>query len=214
VLVDGEFSNRPSARIETDGPRESQLNQYLAIIFFKNVSHAVQNDDFEYNKKHMASRTFQATGHLEKLLRALGQQIRDHRKKLHISSVATAEAAGISRITLYRIEKGEASVTMGAYLGVIEALGLKFQIGDLQSLKPTHKSSVPEGIPKKIQLSRYKQLKSLAWQLKGTKELSPKEALDLYERNWRHVDFKAMHPSEQKLLEALLAAFGRERLLV
>ena len=60
----------------------------------------------------------------------------------------------------------------------------------------------------------YQQLKRLAWQLKDTKELTPREALDLYERNWRHVDTAAMDEGERELIEVLLAAFGRERLLV
>lgn len=58
----------------------------------------------------------------------LGQQIRDHRKVLRISATVAAEAAGISRATLHRIENGEPSVTMGAYPNAMEALGLDFGI--------------------------------------------------------------------------------------
>ena len=47
-------------------------------------------------------------------LALLGQQIRAHRKSLRVSATATAEAAGMSRVTLHRIERGEPSVTMGA----------------------------------------------------------------------------------------------------
>jgi len=46
----------------------------------------------------------------------LGQQIKAHRKQQKISAIATSEAAGLSRVTLYRIEKGESSVAMAAYL--------------------------------------------------------------------------------------------------
>ncbi len=150
---------------------------------------------------------------LKKVLRALGQRLRDRRKQLGISAIVTAEAAGMSRVTLHRIERGEESVAMGAYLSVISALGLEVDLVDPRSRKRKSPSLVRK-LPSKIRLADYRQLKKLAWQLKGTKELSPKDALDLYERNWRHVDLKAMDPLEQELLESLLAAFGRERLLV
>jgi len=159
----------------------------------------------------MPARAPNISAKLEKVLRKLGQELRDRRKKLKISSVATAEAAGISRITLHRIERGEASVAMSAYISVIVALGLSLDLVDPKS--PKSKPSISD-LPKKIRIADYKQLKRIAWQLKGTKQISPQEALDLYERNWRHVDAKAMDEKEQKLLDMLLAAFGRERLLV
>lgn len=153
------------------------------------------------------------TANLKKILRTVGQQVRDRRKLLGISASATAEAAGLSRVTLYRIEQGEASVAMGAYLSVIFALGLTIELAALRGSQ--QKRKVPtRKIPSKIRIADYKQLRRLAWQIKETKEISPQEALDLYERNWRHVDMKAMETREQKFLEDLLAAFGRERLLV
>ena len=149
---------------------------------------------------------------LQKVLRELGRQLRTRRKGLKISAVATAESVGMTRVTLNRIERGEPSVTMGAYLGVIAALGLELNLMDPRSTK--RGQSLAAKLPKKILLAHYPQLKRLAWQLKGTKTISLKEALDLYERNWRHVDIKKMDSKEHDLLEALLAAFGQERLLV
>ena len=96
---------------------------------------------------------------------------------------------------------------------MIFALGLTLKLVDPRSQK-SKRDSLDRKLPKRIRLANYKQLKRLAWQLKGTKEMTPKEALDLYERNWRHVDAKAMDSRERELLEMLLAAFGRERLLV
>ncbi|HEY8272188.1 MAG TPA: hypothetical protein VIG33_14960, partial [Pseudobdellovibrionaceae bacterium] len=80
--------------------------------------------------------------------------------------------------------------------------------------KLIQKGSAEQKVPKKIRVSDYKQLKRIAWQLKGSQELSPQEVRDLYERNWRHIDLKTMDAREKKLLEMLLAAAGRERLLV
>lgn len=150
---------------------------------------------------------------LEQALLDLGQSLRNRRKYLGINATTAAEAAEISRITLYRIEKGEPSVTMGAYLSVVSALGLKLDLADPFKPKISEKDTRSK-LPKKIAIAHYKELKRLAWQLKDTKELTPEEALNLYERNWRHVDLKSMSPRERKFLERLLSYFGKERLLV
>ncbi len=140
---------------------------------------------------------------------AIGQQIRAHRKTLRISATTAAEAAGMSRVTLHRIESGEPSVTMGAYLNAMAALGVNFDIikpADLSADKP---AANREGlIPARIRLGDYPQLKKLAWQIHGTDELTPLEALGIYERNWRHVDLQAMEPGEQQLVDALRLGLG------
>lgn len=61
-------------------------------------------------------------------LSLLGQKIRIRRKALRVSATAAAQAAGISRVTLYRIENGMPSVTMGAYLSAADALGLEVDL--------------------------------------------------------------------------------------
>jgi len=142
-------------------------------------------------------------------LRAMGKQIRAHRKALHINAATTAEAAGMSRVTLHRIENGEPSVTMGAYLSVMTTLGMDFDIdkaSDRVANKPDDK--VKGLIPARIRLADYPQLKKLAWQVHGTDALTPVEALGIYERNWRHADLKAMEPREQQLVEALRLGLG------
>ncbi len=147
---------------------------------------------------------------LKKLLRQLGQQLRTRRKLLKISAVATAEAAGVSRMTLNRIESGSASVTMGAYLNVISVLGLELDLRDPKLRSPITVSQVPD----KIRLADYPQLKKVAWQLKDSTEVTAEEALDLYERNWRHVDREKLSARERRLIEGLLAKLGRSGLLV
>jgi transcriptional regulator with XRE-family HTH domain len=149
---------------------------------------------------------------LQKTLRQLGQTLRDHRKRLGVSATTAAEAAGMSRVTLHRIEKGETSVAMGAYLSAIYALGLELEVNERRR-SGTPATSAPK-LPAAIRLTAYPQLKKLAWQLKGTKQIRPKEALELYERNWKHIDFEKMSPRERDFVERLLQAFGRERLLV
>jgi hypothetical protein len=69
-------------------------------------------------------------------------------------------------------------------------------------------------LPSVIRVADWPQLQRLAWQLRSDSEVTPREALDLYERNWRHVDQRALSVRERAFLDALLAKFGRERLLV
>jgi transcriptional regulator with XRE-family HTH domain len=149
-----------------------------------------------------------ATPVAERLI-ALGQQVRLHRKSLRISATVAAEAAGMSRITLYRIEKGEPSVTMGAYLNAMAALGMNFGIAQPPGVTDDLPGEGKTGwIPARVRLSDYPQLKQLAWQVHGTDVLTPAEALSVYERNWRHVDVQTLAPYEQQLIDALRLAFG------
>jgi transcriptional regulator with XRE-family HTH domain len=146
-------------------------------------------------------------------LTALGQRLRARRKALGVNATTAAEAAGMSRVTLHRIERGEPSVTMGAYLSAAAVLGLAFDLLDPHT--PGSKAEdEPPVLPASIVLADYPQLKRLAWQLHDATELTPKEALDLYERNWRHVDPHAMDPRERALVKALARELGGGRLLV
>ncbi|TDM08923.1 MAG: XRE family transcriptional regulator [Ideonella sp. MAG2] len=144
------------------------------------------------------------------LLKQIGEQIRAQRKSLGISATVTAEAAGVSRMTLHRIERGEPSVTAGAWTNVLAALGLGLtatgpQLGAATVTTPP----LEDHIPVHIRLADYPQLKALAWQVKASERLTAAEALDIYERNARHLDASAMSPAEQALLNALRTAFGR-----
>jgi transcriptional regulator with XRE-family HTH domain len=148
-------------------------------------------------------------------LAALGERIRERRKALKVSAVDAAEAAGMSRVTLQRIERGEPSVTMGAYIGAATAVGLELELVDprerRRGLGGAH-GKAP--FPARIRLADYPQLKKLAWQLHGVTTLTPEDALGLYERNWRHVDTAALDPAERALVNALAQHLGGGRLLV
>lgn len=133
-------------------------------------------------------------------LTTLGQQIRAQRKSLRINATTAAEAAGMSRVTLHRIETGEPSVTIGAYFNVMAALGMTFGMLPSPSSEETDRQNL---IPVRIHLSDYPQLRQLAWQIHGTDELTPLEALGIYERNARHLDMAEMSPREQQLLASL-----------
>ena len=46
------------------------------------------------------------------------------------------------------------------------------------------------------------------------REVTPAEALNLYERNWRHIEQAALAPHERALIHSLVANLGGSRLLV
>lgn len=144
-------------------------------------------------------------------LKALGERIRAHRERQKVSATVAAEAAGMSRVTLHRIERGEPSVTMGAYVSAIDAVGLQLELRDPQARPATADIA---SLPERIRLADFAQLKGLAWQLHDVDELSPADALNLYERNWRHIDKARMEPAERALLQALVDGLGGGRLLV
>jgi transcriptional regulator with XRE-family HTH domain len=155
-------------------------------------------------------------------LTVLGQRIRTQRKNLHISANVAAMAAGMSRVTLHRVERGEPSVTMGAYLNVMNALGLDIDLvthspgigntdlaQDVSTVNTTHPS-----LPPRLRVADYPQLQQLSWHIPGAAELTPSEAFGLYERNWRHLELEQMAASERELLKTLISTLGGGCLLV
>jgi len=137
-------------------------------------------------------------------LRALGARIRAQRKKLELNATVAAEAAGMSRITWYRIEKGEPAVTMGAWINAVTVVGLALDIPEAEITGVDRQGWVPV----RIRLADYPQLEKLAWHVRGAEVLSAREAMDIYERNQRHLDLDAMTPGEEQLIDDLRKAFG------
>ncbi|MEX1167862.1 MAG: XRE family transcriptional regulator [Hydrogenophaga sp.] len=145
------------------------------------------------------------------MLIALGAQIRARRKALHIHATAAAESAGISRVTQHRIEKGEPSVAIGSWANASTALGLEWiaHLPGETTGSPERATDTMQWIPVSVRLADYPQLKSVAWQVHGASVLTAAEALDIYERNARHLDRATMSTKELALLTALQTAFGR-----
>lgn len=149
-------------------------------------------------------------------LEAFGRRIHARRKALKISAVTTAEAAGMSRMTLHRIERGEPSVTMGAYMNALAALGLDVEVvapfeGHAGEIA-TPSSASTRVSATTVRVADFPQLRRLAWQLPADAELTPEEAWGTYERNWRHADPSALDDKERQLLAELARTLGREPL--
>ncbi len=88
----------------------------------------------------------------------LGEDIAVARKKRRISTVSMAERAFISRGTLYKVEHGDPSVSMGIYATVLAILGLVERLGDAADRRTdTLGLDIDEDrLPKKVQPRRRK----------------------------------------------------------
>ena len=62
---------------------------------------------------------------LEEILRVLGENIKLARLRRRITASMLAERAGMTRVTLRKIENGDGGVTMGAYAMVLFCLSLE-----------------------------------------------------------------------------------------
>jgi transcriptional regulator with XRE-family HTH domain len=64
----------------------------------------------------------------ERRMAELGERLRLARLRRKFSTSLAAKRAGISRTTLYKIERGDAAVTFGAYLRVLAVYQLSGDI--------------------------------------------------------------------------------------
>lgn len=158
------------------------------------------------------------------LLVALGQRLRLARRRRQMTAQQVALEAGITRVTLRRVEAGEPGVLMGTYLRVLATLGLAQDLilvarDDMLGRRLQDERLTPRAAPKtaraqRIRLADYPLLREVAWSTDHEAELTPSEAFALYERNWRHIDREAMSPRERHLVERLTKTVGKGVLLV
>ncbi len=72
----------------------------------------------------MARKTTVQHPSVGRLLKQLGENIKLARLRRRFSAELVAERAGMSRTTLWAIERGDPGVTLGAYANVLHSLGL------------------------------------------------------------------------------------------
>ena len=89
----------------------------------------------------MPKKTVQLMPTSEKILANLGERIKLARLRRKLPVDLIAERAGISRSTVWAVEKGSPSVAMGIYAAVLNAIGMYATIGENESSKVGNKSS-------------------------------------------------------------------------
>lgn len=143
--------------------------------------------------------------------RQLGAALRAQRKALGISMTSAAEAAGMSRVTWYRLEKGEPTVSLGALLAAAQVIGKELRLSDAGGSAEMPDVLALGALPLTIALSGFPELRRLAWQVGERMEtLTPQEAAGLYARNARHLDRLALGEREKVLMRALRQVFGMD----
>lgn len=80
----------------------------------------------------MPAPTLNISPAVKRELRTLGARIKRARLLRRLPMELVAERAGTSRATLYRIERGDPNVRIGAYMLVLQALGLLKGFGDVK----------------------------------------------------------------------------------
>jgi len=72
---------------------------------------------------------------VSRAMRKLGQDLRDARLRRRIPVAVMAARAGLSRMTLSKIENGEPGTSLGSYASVLFVLGLEGRLADLADVK-------------------------------------------------------------------------------
>lgn len=71
----------------------------------------------------MSKRTVVVMPETQRILETMGEQIKMARLRRNLAMELVAERAGISRATLWAVEKGTPTVSIGTYAAVLHALG-------------------------------------------------------------------------------------------
>ncbi|MFV0529094.1 MAG: helix-turn-helix domain-containing protein [Lachnospiraceae bacterium] len=71
----------------------------------------------------MSKKTIAIMPETQEILEVMGEQIKKARLRRNLSTELIAERAGISRATLWSVEKGTPTVSLGTYAAVLHALG-------------------------------------------------------------------------------------------
>jgi DNA-binding XRE family transcriptional regulator len=93
---------------------------------------------------------------VKRALRQLGSDLCDARRRRRIPTALMAERVGITRTTLAKAEKGDASVSIGVYASMLFVVGLIDRLAELGSVRHDDVGIAleEERLPKRIRLKQ------------------------------------------------------------
>jgi transcriptional regulator with XRE-family HTH domain len=101
----------------------------------------------------MAKKTAPLLPATDELLRRFGERLRLARQRRRVTAKQVAERAGMSPITLRSLERGGAGVTMGAYLAVMQVLGIEKDLDLLGTEDPVGRQLQDARLPSRVKAS-------------------------------------------------------------
>ena len=126
------------------------LKILFKVIFVLRYTGLMIHQDFFMPTPHHASAA------VKRSLQKLGNDLRDARRRRGLPAAVVADRAFTSRPTLHRIERGDATVGIGIYAAVFQALGFLDRLGQLAdpSNDPTGIALDSERLPQRVRLRR------------------------------------------------------------
>ena len=110
----------------------------------------------------MGRKKLVTTPALERIFAQIGENIRLARLRRRFSAEIVAQRAGITRNTLRAIERGNTSVSMGAYANVLNSLGLEEDLNLVARDDVLGRKLQDAGLPTKARSPRIKRTLSPA----------------------------------------------------
>lgn len=95
-----------------------------------------------------------------KALYKMGKDINEARRRRRITMELMAERAGVSRVTISKIEKGDPTTSIGAYASVLFVLGMIKQLTNLVDAVHdfTGRQLADENLPQRVRLPSRKEI--------------------------------------------------------
>ena len=93
---------------------------------------------------------------VRRVLRKLGADIRDARRRRRLPMALVAERAFTSRSTLQKVEAGDSNVGIGIYAAILQALGLLGSLGEIADISrdSVGQALASADLPKRVRLKR------------------------------------------------------------